>query len=85
MSAGGGDQGLVKLSSESPFQHEADAFLEAVDDTLAKMNLLVVAQGGDSPRAEELIKYDLEADLPMLDAQHRDHDRRVAERAKMQR
>ena len=53
MSAGGGDQGLVKLPNESPYQHEAEQYLEAVDDMLAKMNLLVVAQGGESPRAEE--------------------------------
>ena len=85
MPADGNDPPLPVLPREAPLAHEARQFLRLVDNYLAARNLLTVAQGGDPPRCIMLIAHDLESDLPELPADHKDHERRKAERAKMQR
>ena len=59
--------------------------MEAVDDYLARANLLSVVQGEEPLRVKALAQYDLDRDLPELLESHRDYEKRKAARAELRR
>ena len=68
---------------EGCLQHAAAMYKEQVETRLAANHLLVVAQGGSPPAADCIIDVSL-SDVPLLPTTHRDYERRMETRIKIQ-
>lgn len=78
-----GDLTLPKFPGETPLRHEAQEWLETAEAKLAARGLLAVANGGEPAATRQIVDVPLDA-LPELPADHRDYERRLETRIRMQ-
>ena len=74
---------LPQFPGEDFLAHEGSLWLEAAEARLAARKLLAVANGSPPPGAKAIIDVDLTS-LPPLPPTHRDYNRRLETRIKVQ-
>ena len=75
---------LPDMPSDQPLRHEGALWDKKSVEALRRTDMLSVARGGEPTECMLLEDYDLE-DYPMLDAGHRDFERRMETRNKLMR
>ena len=72
------------MPSDQPLRHEGALWDKKSVEALRRTDMLSVARGGEPTECMLIEDYDLE-DYPMLDAGHRDFERRMETRNKLMR